>query len=282
MKAIQVLVAVLMIKCIYNTTWSYTNQAAWYQNGTWPACVQNGTGQSPINVVRTSLTQDLTTAVDIPGTYNTVSGLKIKNAGGQTAKVEGAFGTTTFNNKVYTMLQFHTHQPAEHTFDGYKHDMELHFVHQQGTNSDYLVLTVFFNIGAESQFLKDINYCGTPTTADATAAISKSINVWDALSKANNSGEYITYAGGFTTPPCTEGVTFVMFREYLTMSKAQWDCYATTFANQGVNYATGAGTIRTAIQQNRTVTLKLGKMLGSNLIKFVGALATLSLMMFIN
>jgi len=207
-----VFLVLLLASYSYSSTWTYTNQGAW--SGTWAIC-GNGSNQSPIDLKRTEFQIDMTTKRNLPGSYKSLSDLKIKNSGGHTFKISGSFGTTTFNSKEYTMAQFHTHQPSEHTFDGMRYDMEMHFVHQQGTAADYLVLTAFFNIGPEeSEFLKEIKYSAGSSTADAEVAITDSINPWDVLGKIQGNKEYITYYGSFTTPPCTEGVNFVLFRDF--------------------------------------------------------------------
>jgi len=61
---------------------------------------------------------------------------------GHTQEVEGAWGTLMFRAKTYTVGQFHFHMPSEHTFDGYRYDMEMHVVHANtapGVTGDYLV-----------------------------------------------------------------------------------------------------------------------------------------------
>merc|ERR1711976_733821 len=234
--------------------------------GTVAAC--NGNSQAPINVVRTSLSIDMNTEGNIPGSYSSLSDLKIKNAGGHTAQVDGKFGTTTYNSKEYSMLQFHTHQPSEHTFDGMRYDMELHFVHQQGTAADYLVLTALFNIGpTANSFLTDIGYASGNATTDASNTIASSINVWDVLGKIQGDKQYIYYSGSFTTPPCTEGVTFIIFRDALQMSKAQWDGYVTSLPSVTFSYTSATGNYRVVNALNgRTITQRYGVLKNAKLI----------------
>jgi len=70
-------------------------------------------------------------------------------------EVEGEWGTILFKAKTYKVMQFHFHQPSEHTFDGNRYDMEMHIVHQNKAEGivdadDYLVLALYFNIGPET------------------------------------------------------------------------------------------------------------------------------------
>merc|ERR1712194_122702 len=245
--SIIVIIAILAIK-VQTSSWTYAGQSTW--SNTYSDCALSA--QSPIDIPRTSLSNDYTTTTDIVTSYSAKSSLSILNDGGHTQKVVGAWGTTTWDSKTYTMAQFHTHQPSEHTFDGMRYDMEMHFVHQQGTNTDYLVLTVFFNIGpTASSFLTTCNY--------------SSVNVWDVLGSAQGNGEYIYYSGSFTTPPCTEGVTFILFRDFLQMSKAQWDAYVTSLPNVTFSYSGATGNYRTVQSLNsRTITQRFGVLKRSN------------------
>jgi len=61
---------------------------------------------------------------------------------GTTQEVVGTFGTIMFRAKTYTVTDFHFHMPSEHTFDGYRYDMEMHVVHKNnapGVSGDYLI-----------------------------------------------------------------------------------------------------------------------------------------------
>lgn len=245
-------------------TWTYSDQTAW--STSYSDCAL--TSQSPIDIPRTSLSNDYSTVTNIQTSLSAKSGLKIKNASGKTQKVTGAWGTTTWSSKTYTMAQFHTHQPSEHTFDGMRYDMEMHFVHQQGTATDYLVLTALFNIGPTANtFLTNINYASGSATDDAEVAISGSVNVWDVLGAIQGNGEYIHYSGSFTTPPCTEGVTFIIFRDNLTMSKAQWDGYVTSLPNVTFSYSASTGNHRSVNALNgRTISQTFGKLLNAKIV----------------
>jgi len=224
--------------------------------------------QSPIDIPRTSLSNNYSTVTNIQTNLSAKSGLKIKNAGGHTQKVTGSWGTTTWASKTYTMLQFHTHQPSEHTFDGMRYDMEMHFVHQNGTATDYLVLTALFNIGPTANaFLTKIKYASGSATTDQEVAIDGSVNVWDVLGAIQGNGEYIHYSGSFTTPPCTEGVTFVIFRDNLTMTKAQWDGYVTSLPSVTFSYSGSTGNYRNVNALNgRTISQTFGKLLNAKIV----------------
>lgn len=265
MRAVIVLCFIIGLS-IQSASWGYSN-TNW--NSVNSACA--GTKQSPINIPRTSLTR-VTTTLDITGSYSTSSGLSLLNAGGHTQKVaaltNSTLGSTTWNSKVYSMLQFHTHQPSEHTFDGMRYDMEMHFVHQYGTATDFLVLTALFNIGPKTnEFLTNINYSTGSKVNDGTVALTKSVNPWDILGKIQGAGEYIHYSGSFTTPPCTEGVTFIIFRDNLQMTKAQWDAYVVSLPSVTFSYSGGTGNYRPVQSLNsRVITQQYGVIKNAKLV----------------
>jgi len=225
------------------------------------------TSQSPIDVIRTTLQYD-TSTTNLKSNYNSQSGLHIKNYDGLTQKVPAVdttkWGKITYLGKEYILAQFHFHAPSEHTFDGLRYDMELHLVHVEDATvvAEYFVLTILFNIGEESEFLKEVQFGSLSATTDAQVEIHHSINVWDIVSKANSQG-YIKYVGSFTTPPCTENVNFVILREWQTLSATQWNAFATSLPNTGVSsytYASGNGNYRsTQAVNSRTIFVNEGK-----------------------
>lgn len=214
--------------------------------------------QSPINVERTKVSYpSSTTDTEIKVEYDKKSGLKIKNVG-LTQKVLITDGKITLNNIEYKIAQWHWHQPSEHTFDGLHYDSELHFVHtttNTAATNPYLVIAVYFQIGDENEWLKKNKYSSGSQTTDGTVDMDK-VNPYDIIKPAAKEGVY-EYTGGFTTPPCTEGVTFLLTRVPQTMSMAQWTAFAASVPNVSFSYTAGTGNIRPVQSINtRTVYYK--------------------------
>lgn len=62
----------------------------------------------------------------------------------------------TYNNKTYTLVQFHAHAPAEHTINGIRYPLELHFVHQAADHSN-LVVAVFVQEGQQNFYFEKLS-----------------------------------------------------------------------------------------------------------------------------
>ncbi|MRJ02770.1 MAG: carbonic anhydrase [Epsilonproteobacteria bacterium] len=123
---------------------------------------------------------------------------------------------TTVDGIKFKLLQFHFHTPSENRVEGKSFPMEAHFVHRSD-GGDYLVVALFFVEGKENKALEKI-------LNDLSGEEGKEVQ----LREMFNPGElfprvldYYRYNGSFTTPPCTEGVRWILFKESVTASKEQ-------------------------------------------------------------
>ena len=81
----------------------------------------------------------------------------------------------------------------------------------------------------------------------------------DIITPSQTNQEFIYYRGSLTTPPCTEAVNWLLFRDYQMMSKAQWDAYQLMFSGTITSYSSGTGTYRsTQAVNSRTIYLYYG------------------------
>ncbi|QKX06073.1 carbonic anhydrase family protein [Aquimarina sp. TRL1] len=116
----------------------------------------------------------------------------------------------------YELLQFHFHEPAEHTIQGIRYPMVIHFVHRSEEGA-YAVIAVMVKEGESSpafEFLE--NYL--PVREGERKEIDTSFDINSALPQQTN---YYHYTGSLTTPPCTEGVQWYIMEEPITISVAQ-------------------------------------------------------------
>lgn len=205
--------------------WGYEGEngpANWASLSPAYALCSEGKGQSPINIVKT----------DAKGAYNWQfdyknTSLRIAHNehmediidNGHTIQVTVDEGSTfTFNNKTYTLKQFHFHTPSEHTLDGKYAPMEMHMVHQSD-DGKLAVVGILFKEG------KKPNANLAKIIANMPKAKGDKKHITDAnfdlkfnLPKDNYAYHY---TGSLTTPPCSEGVQWLVLRNPVEVTADQ-------------------------------------------------------------
>jgi len=208
--------------------WSEYGPPVWgYPPLSFTACL--GSSQSPINFPTTSMGYTLTTSRTNPvenfvtTKASTFSVSQAHSEPKYTCKVAKSCGSIVWDGVTYFHLQSHFHTGGEHTVDGNRTPMELHMVHQ----SDAGVLLVFgvLLVGTDnaqtpspvsnliSQMFSRINDTSGDISLDHAAAVMK------------GSG-YYSYSGSLTTPPCTEGVNWIVQATPVPVTQALIDMHS--------------------------------------------------------
>ena len=152
--------------------------------------------------------------------------LRIVN-NGHTIQVNAASGCSCGIGGIrYELLQFHFHHPSEHLLAGKAFDLECHFVHK-ASDGAIAVVGVFIRPGAANAALKAV-FDKMPKAAGPELSTGDYIDPGALLPKA---GGYFRYMGSLTTPPCSEGLTWTVYREPLEASVEQIRQFAALFAN---------------------------------------------------
>ena len=185
------------------------------------AACGSGRAQSPIDI-KGPLPVNLT---DIGFNY-TPSALAIFN-NGHTIQVNYDQGSSiTYNEDVYQLVQFHFHHPSEHTLNGVPFAMELHLVHRDAAGN-LAVVGVMLRQGSATNDAYAAVFDHLPTTVStAPGASDLKINAADLLPKDRL---YTTYLGSLTTPPCTEGVRWLVLQTPVDLSAAQIEAFGKLF-----------------------------------------------------
>jgi carbonic anhydrase len=172
----------------------------------WTACGQ-GRMQSPVDFRKPRLRHQ---AVRIE--YGRSAGQILNNEHTIEIETEG-HNVLELDGVAYELRQFHFHGLSEHTFEGKGRDMELHLVHKSA-DGRIAVVGVLLVRGATSGAL-----------APVFAQLPNDINVKHPLSAAFNPSEFLPanrehyrYEGSLTTPPCTEGVHWIVLQDAMTVS----------------------------------------------------------------
>lgn len=197
--------------------WGYTGEtgpAHWGDLSEAYHMCKAGTHQSPVDI-RDAKHMD---APAVAMKYQATP-LKVVN-NGHTIQVNYAGGSTlTVDGKVYELAQFHFHNPSEHTQNGKPALMEAHLVHKAADGS-LAVVGVFLKEGAENPVLARI-WPHLPSEVNHEKAVEGTqVNVDDLLPAKR---AYFNYSGSLTTPPCSEGVTWLVMDQSVEVSRAQAD-----------------------------------------------------------
>jgi len=128
----------------------------------------------------------------------------------------GSFLEVPDQNLRFGLVQGHFHSPSEHTVDGEHYAMEIHLVHSRH-DGGLLVVGIMVEEGEEDPMLNRIWSFMPENVGDSTES---PLTVFEAgvLPPTTN---YFAYGGSLTTPPCTEGVRWIVLREPLTASAEQ-------------------------------------------------------------
>lgn len=194
--------------------WSYggaTGPAQWGElRSDWALCGK-GLRQSPIDI-RDGIRVDLDPLVfDYRPSAFTVTD------NGHTVQVTLAGGTLTQLGRVYQLKQFHFHRPAEERINGRAAEMSLHLVHQ-AADGRLAVVAVALERGEENPLIQTIwNNLPLEKNDDVTPPG----RVIDASELLPRERAYITYMGSLTTPPCSEGVLWLVMKQPMRLSAEQ-------------------------------------------------------------
>ena len=118
-----------------------------------------------------------------------------------------------YDNRVYKLLQFHFHTPAEHSYKENKYPMEIHLVHQSD-DGFYLVIAIFFKEGNESSLLNLV-------LQDLNSQKLQKNTLLDLGKEFNSFAKFFHYSGSLTTSPYTEGVEWFISESIQTASLSQ-------------------------------------------------------------
>lgn len=208
--------------------WSYSGEhgpAHWGDVAADGAVCAIGKSQSPINLAAGTATTGK--AGNFKINYAPGAVALLNNGHTIQADVSDATNTVTFEGTSYTLAQFHFHAPSEHTVDGKQFPMEIHFVNKDA-NGHIVVVGVFVQAGAENKLLAPM-FSALPTTATPAGTHAGGPLKVDIPAVLPKDRKAFVYAGSLTTPPCTEGVHWIVLAQPIEMSNAQIDAFKTIF-----------------------------------------------------
>lgn len=141
---------------------------------------------------------------------------------GHTVQVINTGNNSLVQNGVsFDFKQLHFHHVSEHAVDGVKAAMELHLVHQHSGTGVITVLSAFIEEGAGNSTIEQI-WNNIPAEKKKEIQTSVSIDLNNLLPADK---KYYTYTGSLTTPPCSQGINWIVLKEPITLTKAQIEAF---------------------------------------------------------
>jgi len=197
----------------------------------------SGKNQSPVNLTG-FIAADLK-----PLKFNyQLGGYEIIN-NGHTVQVNYENGSSLeLDGQTFNLLQVHFHAPSENHINGQSYPMKAHLVHanEQG---DLAVVAIMFKQGipnkdlavkkdkygnrvivatpSANRWLKTI-WSKMPKNAGEKHALLEKVNVADILPKDQ---AYYRFNGSLTTPPCSEGVRWLVIKDIVPVEKQQINAF---------------------------------------------------------
>ncbi|MDR0997021.1 MAG: carbonic anhydrase family protein [Zoogloeaceae bacterium] len=120
--------------------------------------------------------------------------------------------------KRYELTGIHFHRPAEETIGGHGFDAGIHFVHR-ADDGQLLILAVLLEKGDKPLAALDTLFAYLPLERGQKVAPFDAR--LDPAQFLPTDTHYFTYSGSLTTPPCTEGVVWVVLPTPVEISAEQ-------------------------------------------------------------
>jgi carbonic anhydrase len=141
---------------------------------------------------------------------------------GHTVQVNLAPGNAIeVNGRRYALQQFHFHRPSEARINGRQFEMDVQLVHRDAEGRT-AVLAVLLERGSAQPLLQTVwNHLPLEKQEENAAR-----TLIDPAQLLPSDGRYYTFMGSLTTPPCSEGVLWLVMQQPLQVSAQQIDIFA--------------------------------------------------------
>lgn len=174
----------------------------------WETC-SAGREQSPIDIRTVQVSSQLG---DLQRNYKSAQAVLSNRTEDVAVVFQGDAGSIIINGTVYKALNCHWHSPSEHTFNGTRYPLEIHIVHRSDRN-ETAVVGILYQYGPRDPFIASIYHHLLSLRQEDIPLGSKSPG---AIVFPGSS--YYRYNGSLTTPPCSENVTWTVFKQIKTVA----------------------------------------------------------------
>ena len=203
--------------------WSYDGEEGPDHWGTlskdYSAC-KDGQFQSPVNIAENSedISQDRGDLSPVfhysPSAFSEIDNTHTIQA--------NLFGKNSIeeDGKEYLLKQIHFHSPSENQLNGRTYPLEAHLVHKAEDGS-LAVVAVFFNAKSDATANAELDKIWSHIPGEQEKDIAVPDTELDLSGILPEDKTMFRFDGSLTTPPCSEGVTWNVFRSVVLLPESQ-------------------------------------------------------------
>jgi carbonic anhydrase len=182
------------------------------------ALCANGKRQSPINIVDENTLQGPAEALEF--NYSPSNASVVNNGHTIQVDVQGDNNLVVRGSR-YRLLQFHFHTPSEMQINGKRAAMVAHLVHRND-EGQLAVVAVMLEPGTANPMIDKV-WTYMPLDAKDRVRMPPGLLNLNELLPADQ--RYYQFIGSLTTPPCSEGVLWMVLKSPMQISPAQYKLF---------------------------------------------------------
>ena len=183
-----------------------------------------GKRQSPIHIESASTLQG--PAEPLTLNYWASNGTVVNNGHTIQVDVDGD-NSMTVRGTTYKLLQFHFHLPSEERINYKSFAMVAHLVHKS-QDGQLAVLAVLIDPGAANSLMEKV---WTYMPLDSGDKVRMPVGLIDINEFLPKDKRYFQFMGSLTTPPCTEGVLWLVMKNPSQLSEEQIAVFSRFYRN---------------------------------------------------
>jgi carbonic anhydrase len=163
---------------------------------------------------------------DVHWDYNPSNGIVVNNGHTIQVDVQGE-NSITVRGTNYRLAQFHFHTPSEEQVNGKRFSMVAHLVHKSDAGQ-LAVVAVLMEVAGTNPLIDKVWTYMPLDTGDRVAMPRELLDLNELLPADQR---YYQFMGSLTTPPCTEGVLWMVLKQPMKISKVQYKLFSQLYPN---------------------------------------------------
>uniref|UniRef100_A0A0D6QUY1 Alpha-carbonic anhydrase domain-containing protein n=1 Tax=Araucaria cunninghamii TaxID=56994 RepID=A0A0D6QUY1_ARACU len=206
---------------VNNTEWGYgceggVGPSEWGElSPEWSVC-GNGKRQSPIRILSFEVTKIQQPYLQT--LYHPAPATLIND--GNLLKLKWKGGFLKIDSIIYELHEITFHTPSEHTINGIIYPLEMQMMHRDMRSGGMVNVAVLLKLDEDKNKFLDQFWSYIPTL-EGNQAVNIAVDVNP--KELDLDRKHYRYEGSLTTPPCTEGVTWMVMKKIYKVSPMQVD-----------------------------------------------------------